>query len=296
VELTYVISHSQSGKISEIHRDLEGDTDLDFSELGTYREVDVVFLCMGHGKSREFFNTNEVFTKTKYIDLSQDFRHKTKAGINGSSFVYGLSELNKKEIAKAQFVANPGCFATAIELALLPLKYSGYNSSIHVHAITGSTGAGQSPSDTTHFSWRNNNVSIYKPFTHQHKKEIKETLGLDENDPGFHFIPVRGNFTRGIFCTAYTQTSSDIDDIKNEYLQLYGESAFVKILDRPVDLKEVVNTNKCHIHLQKEGDVLLVTSVIDNLLKGASGQAVQNMNIMFGLEESTGLHIKSSYF
>jgi N-acetyl-gamma-glutamyl-phosphate reductase len=298
VNLDFILSQSQTGKLAKIHRDLEGETDLEFSRTIPEKHTDIIFLCQGHGKSRTFLESNPIQNGTKYVDLSTDFRHNGNAEINGSKFVYGLCELNKEEIKGADYIANPGCFATAIELALLPLAQKQMLPSVHVNAITGSTGAGQSLSDTSHFSWRNNNVSIYKPFTHQHEKEIKETLKISEKalEKNFFFIPVRGNFTRGIFCSAYTHSDLGIEDLNNHYKEYYQDSPFVKVSESPVDLKQVVNTNKCLIHLEKHGDTLLVTSVIDNLIKGASGQAVQNMNLMFGLDEITGLDLKSNYF
>jgi N-acetyl-gamma-glutamyl-phosphate reductase len=298
VELSFVLSQSQTGKISKVHKDLEGETELEFSNSVPASHMDLIFICQGHGKSREFFNSNPIQNGTKYIDLSTDFRHKENSEFNAHQFVYGLSELYKEEIKKADFIANPGCFATAIELALLPFYDLQKPHSVHVNAITGSTGAGQTLSDKTHFSWRNNNVSIYKPFSHQHEKEIMETLGITVNGLGkqFFFIPVRGNFTRGIFASVYTHTLHDIEKVYTVYKDFYKDSPFVKVSESPVDLKQVVNTNKCLIHLEKHDDTLLITSVIDNLLKGASGQAVQNMNLMFGLEESAGLRLKSNYF
>ncbi|GAA0893056.1 N-acetyl-gamma-glutamyl-phosphate reductase [Fulvivirga kasyanovii] len=298
VEITFVQSSSQSGKaVSSIHDDLIAETDLVFSD--TMAPVDVIFLCQGHGKSLAWVKENELSSSTRIIDLSQDFRHQAKASYGDRSFVYGLPELNQSKIEKASNIANPGCFATAIQLALLPLANSGLvKDEIHVHAITGSTGAGQAPGETTHFSWRNNNVSAYKSFEHQHLIEIKESLtslqsGLDRD---INFIPVRGNFSRGIFATAYTLFEGSLDEALKLYKDFYQEAPFTTVVDTPIHLKQVVNTNHCLIQLEKHGNKLLITSIIDNLLKGASGQAVQNMNLMFGLDQSLGLKLKANAF
>ncbi|MCA6075242.1 N-acetyl-gamma-glutamyl-phosphate reductase [Fulvivirga sedimenti] len=288
--ITSAVSESQAGKrVSTVHGDITGDM-IFSAEID--QDADVVFLCMGHGKSREWLQNNKV--SGKVIDLSQDFRLKATAG----DFVYGLPEINKAEIAAASYIANPGCFATAIQLALLPLASENLvKSAIHINGITGSTGAGQSLSPTSHFSWRNNNISLYKVFDHQHLNEIGETLeGLQGDLPELLFVPVRGNFTRGIFITAYTEydgTQSDITDLYNNF---YQGAPFTHVSSGEIHLKQVVNTNNCMINVTVKKGQVLVTSAIDNLLKGASGQAVQNMNLMFGLDESSGLNLKASYF
>ena len=295
VELNFVFSTSQPGKpIHSIHQDLIGETEIQFTnEIN--KEVDVVFLCLGHGNSKKFLAENQFSEKTKIVDLSTDFRQKSE----NHSFVYGLPELNKKEISSANFIANPGCFATAISLAILPLANNGLlTDEVHVNAVTGATGAGTSLSGTTHFSWRDNNFSAYKSFEHQHLNEISQSLKQLQSGHQSHvnFIPNRGNFSRGIHATTYTNFSGSLDEAKKIYEEFYADSAFTFITDEELHLKQVVNTNKCLLRLQKFGNKLLITSVIDNLLKGASGQAVQNMNLMFGLGEKMGLNLKGSYF
>lgn len=295
VNLNFIYSTSQFGKlVAFIHQDLIGDTNIEFS--GTVNpKVDVVFLCLGHGNSRKFLQENHFSAKTKVIDLSTDHRIQE----DGHSFVYGLPELNKNKIRSAQFVANPGCFATAINLALLPLASAGMiKDEVHINAVTGSTGAGTSLSETTHFSWRDNNFSAYKAFEHQHLAEINQTLKSLQNDlsSALNFIPNRGNFSRGIHCTAYTRLSENLEEAEKLFKEFYKDEVFTFVAESDLHLKQVVNTNKCLIRLQKFGDKLLITSVLDNLLKGASGQAVQNMNLMFGLEETTGLQLKANYF
>lgn len=294
VEIAQLVSSSQAGKkVSDIHHDLLGSVELEF-ESSLSKPLDVLFLCQGHGQSISFLTKNTLEKRVKIIDLSQDFRHKSTSSFSGRNFTFGLPEVNKLEIAKADAVANPGCFATAIMLGLLPLAKSGLlKDEVHIHALTGSTGAGQRLSETSHFSYRNNNVSIYKPFEHQHLKEIKETL---QTDVTLNFIPVRGNFSRGIFASLYMCAQSDLNAIKERYTDFYSSAPFVHISDKPVHLKQVVNTNHCIVHLDVIQEKLLVTSCIDNLVKGASGQAVQNMNLMFGLEEQTGLKLKGSFF
>lgn len=298
VQLNFVYSTTKAGKpVFEAHEDLLGVTGLKFSsELNL--EVDVLFLCLGHGNSRAFLAENTFSASTKIIDLSNDFRLKNQSNLNGKHFVYGLPELNKSSIKNASFIANPGCFATAIQLALLPLaKNSLLKSEVHINAVTGSTGAGIGLADTSHFSWRNNNVSWYKPFTHQHLGEIGESLESLQNSPAkLYFMPQRGNFTRGIFATAYTKFSGSLVDAKELYKKYYGDAPFTLISEKEIHVKQVVNTNFCHLHLHKHDDVLLITSVIDNLLKGAAGQAVQNMNLMFGFNETEGLNLKANYF
>ena len=300
--ISYVHSNSHAGQpLYAAHSDLVGETDLTFTG-GDPEEADVVFLCLGHGKSVEFLNGTRLPGNPKVIDLSQDFRinpsFRDKDG-NGSEFVYGLPECNREQIREARYIANPGCFATAFELALLPLAEAGLlTDAVHVNGITGSTGAGQAPSATTLFSWRNNNISIYKPFTHQHLKEVRRILETTAGKavPDLNFIPVRGNFTRGIFLSAYTRLEMSREEITDLYKKYYADAAFTFVCEREIALKEIVNTNKCLLHIEKYGENVLITSVIDNLLKGASGQAVQNMNLMFGIDEKAGLGLKASVF
>lgn len=294
-ELKQIQSSSNNGQpVTSIHRDLIGETNLLFSEIDL-EQVDLLFLCSGHGKSIEYLSQNVVPKRVKIIDMSHDFRLKRA----GNSFIYGLPELNRKEIQSASHIANPGCFATGIQLALLPLAASGMiHDDLHVNAITGSTGAGQTPTKTSHFSWRDNNLSVYKAFEHQHLGEICESL--EQAQPGLnhslHFIPVRGNHTRGIFTMAYTRFSGSLDDAKKLYSSYYQSHPFVHLSDENPDLKQVINTNKCLLYLEKHGDQLMIISCIDNLLKGASGQAVQNMNLMFGVDEKAGLNLKAVAF
>ncbi len=294
-EIAFVQSRSSAGKpLHSVHDDLVGDCNLRFcAEMPV--EPDVLFLCSGHGESKAFLEKNSFSNSLKIIDLSHDFRLQRP----GNDFVYGLPELNRTAICEAQKIANPGCFATAIQLALLPLAAEGMlNDEVHVHAITGSTGAGQQPTDTTHFSWRSNNLSIYKPFGHQHLGEIGQSLR--QLQPGFdkslNFLPVRGNFTRGIFASAYTHCEATESQVKELYRTFYNDAPFTKITDENPSLKQVVNTNKCLLHVEKHGDKLLIISIIDNLLKGASGQAVQNMNLMCGLPETNGIKLKGTAF
>jgi N-acetyl-gamma-glutamyl-phosphate reductase len=261
--------------------------------------VDVVFLCLGHGKSISFLESNQFSNVTKIIDLGNDFRLTKDHNFNGKSFVYGLPELNKSEIKNAQFIANPGCFATAIQLALLPLaKHNLLTTDVHINATTGSTGAGVTPSETTHFSWRSNNMSHYKAFDHQHLGEINQSVNQLQTayKNELIFVPNRGDFARGIFATLYTTIEESLDDIFAKYEAFYKDQPFVTVTTTAINMKQVVQTNKCIISLMKKGNRLLITSVIDNLIKGASGQAIQNMNLMFGLDESTGLHLKPSGF
>lgn len=296
VEITFVNSSSNAGnKITDVHSGLYGETDLVFTNALPLDSIDVLFFCTAHGDTRKFMESHTVPADVKIIDLSMDYR------IEGPEhdFVYGLPELNRRRICCANHVANPGCFATCIQLAVLPLaKHLMLNSDLHVNAITGSTGAGVKPSATSHFSWRNDNVSIYKPFTHQHLAEINQSLRQLQNsfNSQVNFIPVRGNFSRGIFATTYLDCKIDLVEIKRIYEEYYADHSFTFITDKNPDLKQVVNTNKCLINLQKIEDKLLIISMIDNLLKGASGQAVHNMNLMFGLEETVGLHLKPSAF
>ena len=299
VEITSVVSTSSAGKpVTDVHDDLLGATDLDFTGSLSGDE-DVVFLCLGHGNSKKFLDETTLPDSVKIVDLSNDFRLQEDSTYAGREFIYGLPEVHRSEISSANNIANPGCFATAIQEALIPLaKEHALSSEVHVNAITGSTGAGQSLTSTTHFTWRNNNVSIYKPFTHQHLDEIGETLTEVSGGahPVINFIPVRGNFTRGIFASLYTKTDKDADFWIGKYKEYFEEHPFVHISDKPIHLKQVVNTNNCVLHLEKHGENLLITSAIDNLVKGASGQAVQNMNLMFGLPETTGLNLKPSQF
>ncbi len=298
VTIDFVFSTTRAGKtITLAHPDLLGQTQLEFTgEVNP--DVDVVFLCLGHGNSTSFLNGTQFSKATKIIDLSNDFRLHADAGFNEKQFIYGLPELHKEAIKKADTIANPGCFATAIQLGLLPLaKGNSLNDQVHINAVTGSTGAGVKTSATTHFSWRNNNASWYKPFTHQHLSEIGESLASFGNEVGeLFFLPNRGNFTRGILATAYTKYKGSVEQAKELYEDFYSAAAFTHISDEPIHLKQVVNTNQCHIHLHKHDEVLLVTSAIDNLLKGASGQAVQNMNLMFDFDEKEGLQLKAGVY
>jgi N-acetyl-gamma-glutamyl-phosphate reductase len=299
-EIVFVHSNSNAGNfIYDVHTDLLGDTDLKFSgneALSILKDggVAVVFLCVGHGDAKKFLDANPVAASVKIIDLSQDYR----LAAAGNDFVYGLPELNRDAIATAGHIANPGCFATCIELGLLPLASKRLlTSDVHINATTGSTGAGQSLSATSHFTWRNNNLSAYKVFGHQHLKEIGQSIrGLQGFVPNLNFIPQRGDFTRGIFAAMYTECSLSEEEAYILFEQFYEGHPFTVIARRNIDLKQVVNTNKCIIHLEKHADKLFITSILDNLLKGASGQAVQNMNLLFGLGETTGLKLKAPAF
>lgn len=296
VRIEFVHSSSNSGEaISNIHQGLSGETDLLFSDTHPLEDIDLLFMCSAHGQSRKFWEENERPKGLKVIDLAQDFRDES------DGFVYGLPELNIDRIAKADSIANPGCFATAIQLSLIPLAASGMlpkNGDINVTALTGSTGAGVKPGATTHFSWRSDNISVYKPFTHQHLTEIKASL--KRLQPDFYgdicFIPMRGDFARGIFSAITLTTPLSLEDVTELYKKYYSESCFIIVSDNPINLKQVVNTNKAIIHIDKHEDKLLVTCAIDNLLKGASGQAVQNMNIMLGFDQQSGLRLKASAF
>lgn len=299
VDVAFVQSSSSNGNpVHSVHTDLLGETGLTFVAQH-HADVDVLFLCGGHGAAKKFLSEHELPQQLVVIDLSQDFRHDGNSAFAGRTFVYGLPELNREEIKRAKSIANPGCFATAIELALLPLAAAKkLNSTIHVNATTGSTGAGQTLSATSHFSWRSNNLSVYKAFEHQHLKEITEsvvTLQSDFNQE-ILFVPQRGSFTRGILASVYTNCNLSLEVLTALCQNFYASHPFVFISDKEVDVKQVVNTNRCFLHLEKHGNQLLVTSVIDNLLKGASGQAVQNMNLTFGLDEKAGLHLKPSAF
>ena len=299
VKITFAHSKSQAGKpVYATHTDLLGDTDLVFSgsdiqELLTETDLHAIFLCSGHGESKKFLSEFAVPDAVKIIDLSTDFRNESEG------FLYGLPELQKEKIKSASKIANPGCFATSIELAILPLANAGLiNDEIHVSAVTGSTGAGQSLSPTTHFTWRNNNVSIYKAFTHQHLAEINMSVGKLQNgfDKAINFIPYRGDYTRGIMANVYTKFSGTIEEAKKIYNDFYASHPFTHVSDTPVDLKQVVNTNKCLISLEVHDGKLLITSIMDNLTKGASGQAVQNLNLIFGFPEDAGLRLKAPAF
>ncbi|MFT5890466.1 MAG: N-acetyl-gamma-glutamyl-phosphate reductase [Dokdonia sp.] len=297
--IDFIFSTSNAGnKIYKVHQDLIGSTDITFTNT-VNPKVDVVFLCLGHGNSKKFLEEHSFSEDTKIVDLSNDFRLSEDQTYKGKSFVYGLPEAHKKTIQKAHYIANPGCFATAIQLALLPLATKNLlTKDIHVNAVTGATGAGVSLSKSTHFTWRDNNFSHYKSFTHQHLGEIYQTVHhlQSDFDSEINFIPNRGNFSRGIFATAYTYFEKSLEEATALYKTYYQDAPFTIISDEEIHLKQVVNTNKCILHLQKHNDKLLITSIVDNLLKGASGQAVQNMNLAFGLIETDGLHLKGSNF
>jgi len=305
VEIEFVHSRSNAGKyIFEIHQDLIGETVLKFSaEISN--KVNVLFLCLGHGESKKFLTENTIDEKVKVIDLANDFRLSTngqRPTHNGQPFIYGLPELNREQIKTATNIANPGCFATTIQLGLLPLAKAGLLKEVYTTGITGSTGAGQSLSATSHFSWRANNIQAYKTLTHQHLGEIHESLHqLQESFPssplgagGLNFVPWRGDFTRGIFVSSQLHCDKSLEELNALYEDFYKEHPFTQVTKEAVFLKQVVNTNKCIIQLEKVGDMLVVHSVADNLLKGASGQAVQNMNLMFGFDEREGLKLKGS--
>ena len=297
--IDFVYSTTNAGKpLSIAHHDLMGDIEMNFTDQ-VNSNVNVVFLCLGHGKSKAFLEQNHFSNETKIIDLGNDFRLTKDAEFDGKQFVYGLPELNKTAIKSANYIANPGCFATAIQLALLPLAKNGLlNEDVHINATTGSTGAGVSPSETTHFSWRNNNMSHYKAFEHQHLGEINQSIQqLQAGYPNeLIFVPNRGDFARGIFATLYTTGEDSLETIVAKYEAYYADQPFVTVTTTNINMKQVVQTNKCIISLMKKGNRLLITSVIDNLTKGASGQAIQNMNLLFGLEETTGLHLKPCGF
>ncbi len=311
VEIVFANSHSNAGnKLYAVHNDLFGDTELEFSS-DFHSNIDVLFLCVGHGDARKFLEANTIDPSVKIIDLSQDYRLRANTAYQGQHFVYGLPELNKEVIRKAQYIANPGCFATNVQLALLPLASEGLlPDQIHINATTGSTGAGQKPTPTSHFSWRNNNLSAYKSFEHQHLQEISESL--DQLQNGFlpqsdkplleramsriNMIPQRGAFPRGIFSAIYLDSTLSEEEAYTLYETYYATHPFTSVSKANIDIKQIVNTNKCILHLEKHGEKLLILSVTDNLVKGASGQAVQNMNLMFGLDERAGLNLKSVGF
>ena len=298
VDISFINSKTYTGKkVVDIHKDLIGELEMKF--IGKIKDCDVMFLCLGHNKSEEFLRKTFINRKTKIIDLSQDYRlEKSFIGDDEKrDFIYGLPELYKNEIKAAKNISNPGCFATAIEISLIPSVEKKYiHGEVHTNAITGSTGAGVVPSKTTHFSWRNNNVSNYNVFNHRHLNEIYLHLNQICNEVKINFIPIRGNFSRGIFCTSYFKSDVTLEEINEVYKIYYKNHPFVHISENEISLKEVINTNKCILHVSKVNDKILITSIIDNLIKGASGQAIQNMNLMSGFEEMTGLMLKSSIF
>ena len=295
VEVVFAQSESNAGNpVWQVHQDLIGETEMKFCAEADLSRADVIFICSGHGKSKAFVHTIPGDYGCKIIDLSNDFRLNADA----EDFVYGLPEAFKADIRKASRIANPGCFATAMQLALLPMAAADKLTEIHVTGVTGSTGAGQKPSDTTHYSWRADNLSVYKPFTHQHLGEVRETLHrlAPSFDGSLDFVPIRGCFTRGILVSAYMKTDLSADDAVKMYNDYYADAPFVNVVDLNPDLKMVTNTNKCVLNVNKYGDNLHIVSVIDNLVKGASGQAVQNMNLVFGLPETAGLNLKGNRF
>ncbi len=295
-EIVFVNSSSNAGnKLTDVHEGLYGETDLCFTDALPLDQIDLLFFCTAHGDTRKFMESHTLPEGLKVIDLSMDYRLKAA----DHEFIYGLPELNRRATCTSKYVANPGCFATAIQLGLLPLaKHLMLNDDIMVNAITGSTGAGVKPGATTHFSWRNNNLSVYKAFEHQHIHEIRQSLKQLQNsfDSAIDFIPYRGDFARGIFCTIVVKNKMDTDELYKLYEEYYEKDSFVHIVRKNIDLKQVVNTNKCLIHLERHGDKLLIVTCIDNLLKGASGTAVHNMNLLFNLEETVGLKLKPSAF
>jgi len=298
VTISFIHSRSNAGKpVYAVHQDLFGDTDLTFTgDLDT--GIDVLYLCLGHGESKKFLAQNDIPERIRIIDLANDFRLKADSAIGNRKFVYGLPEMNKTEIRSANAIANPGCFATGIQIGLLPLAKAGLLKDIYTTGITGSTGAGQSLSATSHFSWRANNIQAYKTLTHQHLGEIGESLVhlRPANDVELSFVPWRGDFTRGIFVSSTLSCDLSLEELYKLFLDFYQGQPFTHVSKNPIFLKQVVNTNKAMIQVEKAGSKLVVHSAIDNLLKGASGQAVQNMNLMFGLEETTGLRLKANYF
>ena len=314
VEIIFIHSKSNAGKyVYEVHQDLLGETDLKFGshgapsgDGGVMGALDVLFLCLGHGESKKFLSENVIVEKIKIIDLANDFRLNPQSQTGNRKFIYGLPELNREAIKNANNIANPGCFATTIQLGLLPLAKAGLLNEVYTTGITGSTGAGQSLSATSHFSWRENNIQAYKTLTHQHLGEIHQSLHqlqnsfpdtpLGDGGSGVRFVPWRGDFTRGIFISSQLKCDTSLGELNEMYKEYYTSHPFVYISDESIFLKQVVNTNKCIIQLEKLDIQLVVHSIADNLLKGASGQAVQNMNLMFGLDEETGLKLKANYF
>ncbi|HMU45235.1 MAG TPA: N-acetyl-gamma-glutamyl-phosphate reductase [Chitinophagaceae bacterium] len=298
VSVSFIHSRSNAGKqVSSVHRDLSGDTDLLFTDK-TKDNIDVLFLCLGHGESKKFLSENKINSKTKIIDLANDFRLAQNSKLGTRSFVYGLPELNREKIKAAKNIANPGCFATAVQLGLLPLAKAGLLDDIYTTGITGSTGAGQTLTQTSHFSWRANNIQAYKTLTHQHLGEIGESLLQlqPRKKIDLSFVPWRGDFTRGIFVSSTLTCGLSLKELNKIFTDFYKGHPFTQINEEAIFLKQVVNTNKAIIQLEKAGSKLVVHSVIDNLLKGASGQAVQNMNLMFGINETIGLKLKANYF
>ena len=297
--INFVYSTSNAGnKLYKVHQDLIGSTEICFADT-INTNIDVLFLCLGHGNSTKFLKENSFSSDTKIIDLSNDFRLNADKVLDKKEFVYGLPELQKEQIKSAKYIANPGCFATALQLAILPLAANNLlQNDVHINAVTGATGAGTSLSETTHFTYRDNNFSHYKAFTHQHLGEINQTVKQLQSDfnSEINFMPNRGNFSRGIFATTYTKFKGSLNDVKKLYKEYYKDAAFTFVSDDDIHMKQVVNTNKCIIHLAKHDNKLLITSVIDNLLKGASGQAIQNMNLMYNFEETLGLNLKANYF
>ena len=297
VDIAFVHSRSNAGEpLSKVHNDLFGETDLRFSsEIPD--DIDVLFLCVGHGEAKAFLLQHKINDKVKIIDLSQDFRLSKDATIGERTFVYGLPELNRAQVRVADNIANPGCFATAIQLGVLPLAKAALLNEVHTTGITGSTGAGQKMQSTSHFSWRANNIQAYKSLAHQHINEIMQTISfLQPKHSSLNFVPWRGDFARGIYVTSYTSCDLDIEAAYALYELYYADSPFTNVCHEMIDMKQVVNTNKCVLHIEKEGSNLIIHSAIDNLIKGASGQAVQNMNLMFGLPEDSGLRLKSIAF
>ena len=296
--ISFVHSTSSAGElVSKVHADLVGDTQLKFTNI-LDQNIDVLFLCVGHGDANKFLTVNEIKASIKIIDLSQDFRLAGSAAIGNRNFVYGLPELQREAIKLANNIANPGCFATAIQLGLLPLAAKGLLKEVYTTGITGSTGAGQGLSNTSHFSWRANNIQAYKTLQHQHLNEIVQSLAQLQGNQNaeVNFVPWRGDFTRGIFVTSVVTSDLSLDALYDLYDAYYEGHAFTHVSKSNIDLKQVVNTNKCIIHIEKQGNKIAIHSVIDNLLKGAVGQAVQNMNLIFGIDEAAGLHLKANYF
>lgn len=298
VSISFIHSTSNAGNpVSKIHADLVGETDLVFTNT-LQNDIDVLFLCVGHGDANKFLAANRIADTVKIIDLSQDFRLRARSKTENRSFVYGLPELNKAAIQAAQNIANPGCFATAIQLGLLPLAKAGVLGDVYTTGITGSTGAGQGLSTNSHFSWRANNIQAYKSLQHQHVNEIHQSLQQLQGNDGthVHFVPWRGDFTRGIYVSSIIDCGLPLEEIRQLYKEYYSGHPFTYVSDTMIDLKQVVNTNKCLLYIEKQGSKIVVHSAIDNLLKGACGQAVQNMNLLFGLDETVGLKLKANFF
>ena len=298
VSISFIHSTSNAGnQVSKVHTDLIGETELLFTDT-IQQNIDVLFLCVGHGDAKKFLEANKIADNIKIIDLSQDFRLNAGSSFQNRVFIYGLPELNKEKIRKAKNIANPGCFATAIQLGLLPIAKAGILGDIYTTGITGSTGAGQGLSNTSHFSWRANNIQAYKTLQHQHVNEIHQSLQQLQGNDGMyvHFVPWRGDFTRGIYVSSIIDAALPLTEITNLYKEYYAEHPFTVVSDQMIDLKQVVNTNKCVVHIEKQGNKIIVHSAIDNLLKGACGQAVQNMNLVMGLDETAGLKLKATGF